>query len=481
MNKTVQKNKLYLIISICLVLLSSITGADSFPCQNKEFPHKSIMVSASQDDLLGRYEKSNRKFIRTEIGDKIVYHHLRKIDKAVVEKDFIVYQFNRYTREFIKKIENWREGLPEHINISVSKQEAALKAKGDILSTKLYIISPESDIFLLDPVPENPCWIIKSIKDSRMIITVIDAVNGILLGYGISPPYDSVSMSGPYKKNPCRDSWTSWYESAEFWFNKMGYPAHAIEWPTKAEIRNFLQDPRIKLFYEIAHGSSSQFGGTCRNGRIIFTTAKEIEKWISSYPKKAFVFIGSCKGMDKIGDNSLSYEFRKGSSENTTTTGYWDIKREKCDSCWTNSVDWQEQFFFYICHGNSVKEAFDLSLADYPMCTDCVRFAGDEDYIIEKRIYAPLFVSAEQVKNRSLLQMEYINVLKWKANSLNYEVDNYRIYEIKGDSWDLIADIPPDTFKYQHRNVKENKKYLYGLVAIICNTESPAIYIEINN
>jgi len=154
-------------------------------------------VTAYTDDLLGKFEKSNREFIKSKIGNKIVYFHQRMIDEAIIEKDFIVYQFDRYSSEIIDKKVYWRSGLPEYFAPRVIKIEAEFIAEGDILSTKLYIISPESDIFPLDPVPKNPCWIVKSIKGENIVITIIDAIDGIILGYGIPPPYNGFVLSGP--------------------------------------------------------------------------------------------------------------------------------------------------------------------------------------------------------------------------------------------------------------------------------------------
>ncbi len=39
-------------------------------------------------------------------------------------------------------------------------------AAGDALFSGLYMISPESDVFPLDPPPLNPCWVVRSVTDA---------------------------------------------------------------------------------------------------------------------------------------------------------------------------------------------------------------------------------------------------------------------------------------------------------------------------
>jgi hypothetical protein len=147
-----------------------------------------IVAAMANDDLLAPYETGDRKFVRREIGDKIVYFHQRTIGDAIVEKDFIVYQFHKDTKQLLNKKQHWRTGLPEHVASKITKKQAEAMAEGEVDFSQLYIISPESDIFPIEPTPENPCWVVRSTKDSRIIVTIIDAVTGEFLGYGMRPP-----------------------------------------------------------------------------------------------------------------------------------------------------------------------------------------------------------------------------------------------------------------------------------------------------
>ena len=351
--------------------------------------------------------------------------------------------------------------------------------EGDVFNSKLYLISPESDVFPIYPTPESPCWIIKSMKGENVIITIIDAMSGSLLGYGIPPPYTGFSLSGPRAQYPCSGSWDEWYQSAEEWFSIMGYPTNSVKWPTESEIKNQIQDYQVVLFYELAHGASTAFASGCENGKYQYTTAKDIESWMASYTSKSFVFLGSCKAMCDVSNDTLSYEFRKGSSFNTVTIGYCGIDCETCENCWANSVNWQEQMFSYMCEGYTIKGAFDLSLADYPMCQDCVRFAGDVDFTLETFLYTPLDFSVKKVEDRSLLLREYINILTWEPNELNYSIDSYRIYQVENGIWNLVIELAPDVYEYWHRDVTGSKKYSYVLVSVCCGKESPPAYFEV--
>ena len=334
-------------------------------------------LKAYGDGLLEKYEKGDRLFIRLEIGDRVVYWHQRTIGEAIVEKDFIVYQFDKKSNKLLLKKEHWREGLPAHVTTNVSREEAEFFTGGEPLSLALYIISPESDVFPLSPAPENPCWCVTTVDDGEVQVAIIDAVTGEFLGYGIPPPYLSFSLSGP--QGTCSGVWEAWYRSAESWFNTMGYPCSAVQWPTEAQVMRPVQSNTVALFYELAHGGSTSFINGCPDGdRGETTTAIEIEDWIAEYPKMPFAFIGSCGGMCDTGEGTLSHAFRKGSAEDTATVGY--CFEGSCGTCWTYSLDWQNEFFSRMNGGMTVKQAFDGAIGMYAVCEGCIRFAGDENF-----------------------------------------------------------------------------------------------------
>ena len=162
---------------------------DSKETNTKEQEKNESLVIPSEDELLGKYEKSDRLFKRAEIGDMIVYGHQRKIDDAIVAGDRIVYQFDKDTKELKKKIIHWRDDLPEHLPPVIPKEQAESMVRGKVQFTTLYFILPDTPVFPIDPTPRNPCWVVRSIDENgNMIITVIDAVEGKILGYGVPPP-----------------------------------------------------------------------------------------------------------------------------------------------------------------------------------------------------------------------------------------------------------------------------------------------------
>jgi hypothetical protein len=77
-----------------------------------------------RDDLLKDYETGGREFTRVQIGDRTVYSHQRTLNGAIVEKDFIVYQFDRDTEKLVDKRTHWRPDLPEEVVPVVPRDQA---------------------------------------------------------------------------------------------------------------------------------------------------------------------------------------------------------------------------------------------------------------------------------------------------------------------------------------------------------------------
>ena len=186
---------------ICLVLLSAlIVGITVAVIMNiKEQETKVSWVIASEDPLLGKYEKSDKKFERYEDKEVIVYWHSRKVDNAIVEGDYINYQFDKNTKELIKKTIHWRDDLPEHLPLVISKEEAESIAKSEgkgkimntsLAHTKLRYIAPDSCWHPIKPTPENPCWIVyfADREGYNIDVIIVDAVEGKILGHGVPFP-----------------------------------------------------------------------------------------------------------------------------------------------------------------------------------------------------------------------------------------------------------------------------------------------------
>jgi len=334
----------------------------------------------NEENLLEPYEKNYENFQEIEIGDKTVFFQQRIIGNAIVEKDFKVYQFDKESGEFVKKIINWQNDLPEYLPPRISKEQAESMVEGEIRFSKLYIISPDSDVFPIKPTPKNPCWVVASINEySNMIITIIDAVTGEILGYGIPPPYNAFSLTGP-QYTGCSGAWDRWSNNAEYWFNEMHYNTETATWPNESQVQSHIQSNETVLFYETAHGSSFCFASGCSGGLYESTCASEVETWITGYRKMPFTFLATCDGMCNTGSGTLSNAFRKGSDEDTATIGYCGMSGSACSECWGNSVQWQDKLFEYLKGGAyTVKQAFDEANSIYSSCVNCMRFEGDEN------------------------------------------------------------------------------------------------------
>jgi len=377
------------ILALLLLCTSSYRCFDLVHFDDPEEVSASVLEEEHRHSLDG-FTFDYERFKEFEIGDMIVFFCQREIDEAIVEKDFTVYSFDKNSGELLAKESHWRNDLPEYLPQHViTKEQAESKVQGDVQFCNLYIISPESDVFPVEPTPNNPCWVVRSIDNGYLKVTVIDAVDGTVLGNGIPPPYTAFSMSGPCYFDPCSYTWYAWYKNAEFWLSEMGYSTEALEWPTEEKIKSHIQSNETAMFYEIAHseGRSDQFKSGCTDGTLPeYTYAYEIEEWISNYTKMPFTFLASCFSMCNTTDDSLSYEFRKGSTKNTVTIGYCNMSGEQCQLCWTYSLDWQDSLFNYMNQSYTVKQAFDMANLDYPVCAECMRFAGDERFRVIPKV-----------------------------------------------------------------------------------------------
>jgi hypothetical protein len=99
-----------------------------------------------------------------------------------------------------------------------------------------------------------------------------------------------------------------------------------------------------------------------------------------------------------------------------------------------------------------------------------VRITMDRDKYIKaafwRMIYAPLAFQGRKVMNRSLMQVEYINVLSWEPNPANAGIVKYRVLMTEGATDALLAELSAQTFIYRHREVGKDAEYRYALCAV---------------
>ena len=78
--------------------------------------------------------------------------------------------------------QHWREDLPAVLaKLKIRKEEAELMVKGKVRYSRLVIISPESDVYP-HILTENACWVVHKVENGAAVVTVIDAVEGAIVG-----------------------------------------------------------------------------------------------------------------------------------------------------------------------------------------------------------------------------------------------------------------------------------------------------------
>ena len=278
-------------------------------------------VTPSSDELLRKYETNDIPFKKSVSNRTITYVHYRSIDGVPVDRDHRIYVFDKNTKALIRKAIYSRDALPEHLPPVIPKEQAESIAGGG--SATLRFVSPQFFVSPPEQAPKNPCWVVwKTIKTDKhginYNISIVDAVEGRILGYGILPGYTGFSFSGPSDPTNCTGNWSELCENAKNWFETMGYPTEGVVmYPDKAKIKSRIQNYETAMFYWRAHGGSDSFTNDCTDS----TTSGEIRGWIKNYTKMPFTFVGGCFGMCKTGWPSLSNAFRKGLNEDTVTVG----------------------------------------------------------------------------------------------------------------------------------------------------------------
>jgi hypothetical protein len=344
-------------------------------------------VRPAQDALLRQFEQQDREFTRLRNDElKIVsFFHQRNIGEAIVEKDFIRYIFNSETGELMENGKHWRQDLPERLPQTIGQRQAEAAAEGQIEFSQLYYIAPGSEVFPIQPTPRNPCWVVRSKNGDQALVTIIDAVTGEKLGYGLPPPATGLSIHGPdWGACPRDPIWYDWAENARAWFTTMGYSTTRIGNASEADVRSRLQSDSSSMFYELDHGGSWSFHNRCDSD----IDAGEIRTWIGDFANMPFAFLGSCDGMCDQTANHFSFEFRKGSNIDSVTVGYCGMSTAACNACWGNSIAWQTALFTRMNAGDTIWTAFGLANAQWPNCAagNCMRFAGDTTLVVRPAV-----------------------------------------------------------------------------------------------
>jgi hypothetical protein len=97
-----------------------------------------------------------------------------------------------------------------------------------------------------------------------------------------------------------------------------------------------------------------------------------------------------------------------------------------------------------------------------------------------REILPPTAGLCERVQNRGLLQVEYINVLRWVSNSGNdgLSVEAYRVYDATGGTPWLLAEVDQQTFEYRHRNAGSAAR-TYHIVCVANGVEGEPLVVTL--
>lgn len=145
-------------------------------------------VTPADDALLAKYDDSELEFKRRISNGKVIYYHQRMIGDAVVELDYILYQIDSSTEKLLAEKKCWRN-LADDTTVVVTKEQAESLCQGEVQFSTLFIISPDSVVHPIKPTPVNPCWVVRSIDtEGNSVVTIVDAVTGVVLGGGVPPP-----------------------------------------------------------------------------------------------------------------------------------------------------------------------------------------------------------------------------------------------------------------------------------------------------
>lgn len=81
-------------------------------------------------------------------------------------------------------------------------------------------------------------------------------------------------------------------------------------------------------------------------------------------------------------------------------------------------------------------------------------------------IYPPLDARGERVVNRSLSQVEYLDVLRWEPHPENQYVNAYRVYGVENGERRLLARLAVDQHEHVERGVVAGESSVYQIVAV---------------
>ncbi len=186
-----------------VLCITVITVATVIVATSLSIPSSLIESSNTTESLLAQYEVDVEQFEKITHGNFTTYYKEHQIGEALVEGDYEGYVFQSDTGELLKRDSHWRDDLPTELPQDlITKEEVLATVGNEEARAYLYYLSDDSEIFWIEPVPENPCWVVWETKEveipnsspcSYRFGTVIDAVNREILASG-TPPITNLDL-----------------------------------------------------------------------------------------------------------------------------------------------------------------------------------------------------------------------------------------------------------------------------------------------
>ena len=339
-----------------------------------------IIDSATNRDALNEIQEIKNKtlVVKKNIDDVMVSYYEHKRFNFTVKNDSLLLHLDMRTNEILRCEKTWTDLAFNYSSFEESMFEP------DNYYWKEKVVFPDEDdcsyFYTFDDSVDFPvaCWEVRHTDGS----TILYDSNGSRIGSGVqAPTVEAFAMSG-YDKGYPHDIWSHWRANAQGWFRKWVEKTSSIGMPKNEQVSYIVKDPNIKYFYEIAHsgGLPTRFQ---TNKTDVWYTADQLRADMKDRQPMELTILCSCEAMASTDEGTLSYEFRKGETENTITIGY--VGMGSCPG-WVDSLDWQNCMFLYMDRGFSVKKSFDIACQLYPKIADCVKFVGDEKVRVQESL-----------------------------------------------------------------------------------------------
>ncbi len=175
-------------------------------------------------------------------------------------------------------------------------------------------------------------------------------------------------------------------------------------------------------------------------------------------PAVNLVFAGtSAGGVFRSGGANTCYLTLSATSGGTTAPAPGTIGYSKGTSVTVTALP-EPHFRFSGWSGAMTGTANPISLVMDADKSIAAAFAPDID--------APLSLTGARKANRSVLMIEYFDILNWQPNPANEGIAGYRVYVQEGVTLVKLADLGAETREYRRRNVGKDKAFVYAVTAV---------------